>query len=153
MRPLVGWGALKQARGAAIRQKERHVTHGNGQMPVDQWARMSGGADPTSGWLGVVCVLIQRRVYPRHAPAFGNPLHSRYRRRSRSAVLSSDALRWCFTLTEPFFLVGALVVASAAFFWDAACALGEEASRPSAMQAHRMAAALVPGERGWCRVL
>lgn len=34
----------------------------------------------------------QRRVKPLHAPALGMPLHSRYRRRSRSARVSSDGL-------------------------------------------------------------
>ena len=109
-------------------------------MPDGQRVPMSGAGAPTSGRLSVVCVPIQRFVYPRHAPAFGSPLHSLYRRRSRSDVLSSEELRWCFTLTEPFFLAVALAAVSAAFFWGAACAPCEEISRPSAIQAQRMVA-------------
>ena len=115
-------------------------------MPDGQRVLMSGADAPTSGRQGVVCVPIQRFVYPRHAPALGSPLHSRYRRRSRSEVLSSDELRWCLTLTEPFFLA----VASVALFWGAACALFGKAIRPHAMQAHRIAAQ-VPWVRGWRR--
>ncbi|MFZ3125446.1 MAG: hypothetical protein WA129_10150 [Acidovorax sp.] len=44
-------------------------------------------------------------------------------------------------MTEPFFLAGALAAVSAAFFLGVACAPAEKAIRPSAMQAHRMAAA------------
>ena len=42
-------------------------------------------------WLRSIFYL---RVYPRHAPALCMPLHSRYIRRSRSAVVSSELLRW-----------------------------------------------------------
>jgi len=39
-------------------------------------------------------------------------LHSLWSRRSRSALLSSDELRWCLILTEPFFLAGSPVLAA-----------------------------------------
>lgn len=39
------------------------------------------------------------------------PLHSRYILRSRSARVSSEALRWWVTLVTPFFFVELLVVA------------------------------------------
>src|SRR6218665_1939629 len=40
------------------------------------------------------------RVEPRQAPALGRPWHSRERRRSRSARLSSEGPGWCVPLTE-----------------------------------------------------
>ena len=60
--------------------------------------RMSGTCSAMSGvWIE------NYRVYPVHAPALCRPLHSRYILRSRSARVSSEALRWWVTLVTPFF--------------------------------------------------
>lgn len=101
-------------------------------MRADEWR---GRPDQ---WLG--CGVIQRWVYPWHAPAFGRPLHSRYRRRSRSTALSSDGLRWCFILTEPFFLGDALLVVLFASFLGVPRASSEMVVRLSAMHTQGMAA-------------
>ena len=50
------------------------------------------------------------RVYPRHAPALGMPLHSRYIRLSRWAVLSSEGLLKVFCLVAEFVFCGGLVL-------------------------------------------
>lgn len=47
------------------------------------------------------------RVYPRHAPALGSPLHSLFSLRSRSAFDSSDGLRVAVGFVEvPVFALG-----------------------------------------------
>ena len=94
----------------------------------------SGAVGPTSGRLGVVRVLTQRCVKPRHAPALGRPLHSLNSRRSRSEVLSSDALRWCLILTLPFFFTSWLVVD--VFFLRPAWAVSGATRNPRDKQAH-----------------
>jgi hypothetical protein len=68
-------------------------------------------------------------------------------------VLSSDGLRWCLTLTEPFFLAGTLAAVSAAFFLGAACALLAKDVRPSAMQAHTMVVRHTLGSGLWLSVV
>lgn len=79
------------------------------------------------------------------------PRHSRYRRRSRSAVLSSLGLRWWVTRTLCFFLLAvlglpALVVAPPVLdFLLAARADGERTPRPTAK--HKAKRAFLEEER------
>lgn len=61
-----------------------------------------GMLTPMKGWRPAYCVPY-RPVYPLHAPALCMPLHSRKRRRSRSAEVSSEGLRWWVTLVTDFF--------------------------------------------------
>ena len=60
-------------------------------------------------------------VYPRQAPALGMPLHSRYRRLSRWAGLSSDELLGVVRLVAWCVFCGCLVsraMASAEWLWE-----------------------------------
>jgi hypothetical protein len=75
------------------------------------------------------------RVYPLQAPALCMPLHSRYMRRSRSAVVSSELLRWYVILVTPFFFAPSCGLDAERL----AMALSGVASRARAMQAVRSA--------------
>src|SRR6218665_3930352 len=98
------------------------------------------------------------RVEPRQAPALGRPWHSRERRRSRSARLSSEGLGWCVTLTEGLAracVAGGLVFLVLVFFSRVcASAAVKHSARPAdsnsgAQRALALAGRVVAGGGGW----
>src|SRR6218665_2847758 len=97
------------------------------------------------------------RVEPRQAPAVGRPWHSRERRRSRSARLSSEGLGWCVTLTEGLAracVAGGLVFLVLVFFSRVcASAAVKHSARPAdsnsgAQRALALAGGVVAGGAG-----